>query len=84
MTYIELHHKAERLLDDNKITLGEYEKMIEPLEREISEWIPVSETMRADSQRLILIATTIPSGGGRETLLTGCRCRARRRQSDGN
>lgn len=45
MTYLELYQKAERLLNDNKITLGEYEKMIEPLEREISEWIPVSERL---------------------------------------
>lgn len=45
MTYLELYHKAERLLDDNKITLGEYEKMIEPLNAEIAEWIPVSERL---------------------------------------
>ena len=45
MTYLELYHKAGRLLDDSKITLGEYEKMIEPLEREVSEWIPVSERL---------------------------------------
>lgn len=45
MTYLELYHKAGRLLDSNKITLGEYEKMIEPLEREINEWIPVSERL---------------------------------------
>lgn len=48
MTYLELYNKAERLLDDNKITLGEYEKMIEPLEREIGEWIPVSERLPED------------------------------------
>ena len=45
MTYLELYHKAGRLLDNNEITLGEYEKMIEPLEREIAEWIPVSERL---------------------------------------
>lgn len=45
MTYLELYHKAGRLLDNNEITLGEYEKMIEPLEREINEWIPVSERL---------------------------------------
>lgn len=35
MTYIELVRKADRQLDSGEITLGEYEQMIEPLEREI-------------------------------------------------
>ena len=35
MTYYDLMVSANRKLDNNEITLGEYEKMIEPLKREI-------------------------------------------------
>lgn len=52
MTYLELIERAERLLDKNKITLGEWDRMIEPLRRPIlpdfiknSRWIPVTEEM---------------------------------------
>lgn len=37
MTYEELWLNATYLLDHNKITLGEFEEMIEPLKHEISE-----------------------------------------------
>ena len=46
MTYRELYYKATRLLDNSKITLGEYEEMTKPLDREVEQeprWIPVSE-----------------------------------------
>lgn len=43
MTYLELYRKAEMLVESGKITLGEFEKMIEPLNEEIIEWTPVSE-----------------------------------------
>lgn len=35
MTYIELYEKAKRQLEKSEITLGEYEEMIKPLNREI-------------------------------------------------
>ena len=35
MTYLELIRDADRQLDDGRIALGEYEKMIKPLEQQI-------------------------------------------------
>ena len=35
MTYLELIRDADRQLDDGRITIGEYEQMIEPMNREI-------------------------------------------------
>lgn len=35
MTYLDLIRDADRKIDNGDITLGEYEKMIEPLKREI-------------------------------------------------
>ena len=43
MTYYELFTKAEYLLSKNKITLGEYHKMVQPLNEEVrkeGKWIP--------------------------------------------
>lgn len=37
MTYRELFYKANRLIANNKITLGEYEEMTKPLDREIEQ-----------------------------------------------
>lgn len=37
MTYRELFYKATRLLDNDKITLGEYEEMTKPLDREVDQ-----------------------------------------------
>lgn len=37
MTYRELDYKATRLLDNGKITLGEYEEMTKPLDREVEQ-----------------------------------------------
>lgn len=51
MTYLDLIRNADYKLDNDAITLGEYEKMIEPLNREIQpehkqgEWIPVTHGM---------------------------------------
>lgn len=42
MTYRQLLYKAQRLLNHNEITLGEYEKMTKPLDEEIRKigtWI---------------------------------------------
>lgn len=36
MTYMELYEKANRMLDSNEITLGEYEEMIKPLDAEVN------------------------------------------------
>ena len=35
MTYIELYEKATRQLEKSEITLGEYEEIVEQLDREI-------------------------------------------------
>jgi len=35
MTYLELIRDADKQLDDGRITIGEYENMIKPLERQI-------------------------------------------------
>lgn len=35
MTYLELLRDAERKLDNDEITLGEYEKLIKPLRQEV-------------------------------------------------
>lgn len=47
MTYRELFYKAKMLTDNSKITLGEYEEMTKPLDREI-EQEPVLDKIRAE------------------------------------
>ena len=47
MTYRELLYKATRLIDNNKITLGEYEEMTKPLDREV-EQEPILDNLRAE------------------------------------
>ena len=37
MTYRELFYKATRLVNNGEITLGEYEEMTKPLDREIEQ-----------------------------------------------
>ena len=37
MTYRELLYKAQKLINHNEITLGEYDEMTKPLDREIEE-----------------------------------------------
>lgn len=50
MTYFDLIRSAEYKLDKGYITLGEYEKMIEPLKREIQperkagRWVNIDES----------------------------------------
>lgn len=48
MTYRELDYKATRLLDNSKITLGEYEEMTKPLDREVEQ----EPTTKNDNQVL--------------------------------
>lgn len=43
MTYIELYERACRKLDNGEITLGEYERMIQPLKQEVCEWTLCSD-----------------------------------------
>jgi hypothetical protein len=50
MTYRELFYKAKMLADNNKITLGEYEEMTKPLDREI-EQEPVLDKIRAEIEQ---------------------------------
>ena len=42
MTYAELYEKANHLLEIGVITLGEYEEMTKPLDKEVQEWIPTN------------------------------------------
>lgn len=54
MTYLELYKKATKLVDSGEITIGEYEKIIEPLNAEIAEWIPVSERLPKDETGVLV------------------------------
>lgn len=53
MTYYELFTKAENLLSKSKITLGEYDKMVQPLNEEVRKeghWIKhIDDLFPADS-----------------------------------
>lgn len=51
MTYRELDYKATRLLDNGKITLGEYEEMTKPLDREV-EQEPILDKIRAEIDKI--------------------------------
>lgn len=51
MTYIELLRIADQKLNNNEITLGEYEEMIKPLEREVIDK-SVLEDIKAEIQKL--------------------------------
>lgn len=42
-TYLELYDQAERDLEYSEITIGEFEKRIEPLKQEAYSWIPVTK-----------------------------------------
>lgn len=48
MTYQDLYEKAVFDLEQNKITVGEYEERVKPLKAEIRQWIPVSEKLPED------------------------------------
>lgn len=48
MTYKELYEKAAAMLDRGEITLGDFNKMVKPLDVEIHpepHWIPVTERL---------------------------------------
>lgn len=47
MTYRDLLYKATRLCDKGEITLGEYEKMTKPLDREV-EQEPILDKLKAE------------------------------------
>jgi len=51
MTYKKLYEDALFKLEHNKITLGEFEKMIKPLEREV-EQEPILDKIRAEIKAL--------------------------------
>lgn len=51
MTYRELFYKATRLINNNKITLGEYEEMTKPLDREV-EQEPILDKIRAEIDKI--------------------------------
>ena len=46
MTYKEIYEKAANMLDRGEITLGDFNKMVEPLNSEVQSephWIPVTK-----------------------------------------
>jgi hypothetical protein len=47
MTYRDLSYKATRLCDKGEITLGEYEEMTKPLDREV-EQEPILDKLKAE------------------------------------
>ena len=52
MTYLDLIRDADRKLDTGQITLGEYERMIEPLKREVQpdpDWTLCSKELPKDT-----------------------------------
>ena len=51
MTYRELFYKATRLINNDQITLGEYEEMTKPLDREI-EQEPILDKIRAEIESI--------------------------------
>lgn len=58
MTYLELYEKANKMLDNNDITIGEYEKMIKPLVAEVARWIPCNERVPEEEQRVLCQTVT--------------------------
>ena len=52
MTYRDLLYKATRLCDKGEITLGEYEEMTKPLDREV-EQEPILDKIRAEIEQII-------------------------------
>lgn len=56
MTYKEIYEKAANMLDRGKITLGDFNKMVEPLNSEVQSephWIPVTEEPIPDGEYLV-------------------------------
>ena len=49
MTYYELYKKAEYQLEHNKINIGEFEKMIEPLNRDVETQTNTAEFEECDN-----------------------------------
>lgn len=50
MTYRELFYKATRLINKNEITLGEYEEMTKPFDREV-EQEPILDKIIAEIEK---------------------------------
>ena len=56
MTYKEIYEKAANMLDRGEITLGDFNKMVEPLNSEVQSephWIPVTEEPIPDGEYLV-------------------------------
>jgi len=78
MTYLELIRDADKQLDDGRTTIGEYENMIKPLERQIQP-----EIIRCGECELkIECCRNIRSGGRKDDDFCSCGRRAERRTDD--
>ena len=65
MTYLELIRDADKQLDDGRITIGEYENMIKPLERQIQpEIIRCGECRHKGTKNCVANAWTTIFGFG--------------------
>ena len=78
MTYLDLLRDADRQLDDGRITIGEYEQMIKPLECEVQP-----EVVRCGECKLKLVCCrTIRSEGRRDDDFCSCGIREERRTDE--
>ena len=62
MTYKEIYEKAANMLDRGEITLGDFDKMVEPLNSEVHpepHWIPVTERLPKDGRQVLVYAMSV-------------------------
>lgn len=68
MTYKEIYEKAANMLDRGEITLGDFNKMIEPLNSEVQpepHWIPVTERLPKEDGNYLV---SREMGSGKESV----------------
>lgn len=73
MTYKEIYEKAANMLDRGEITLGDFNKMVEPLNSEVQSephWIPVTERLPESKEEDLEYPTVIIDLDGQVAL--GC------------
>ena len=74
MTYKEIYEKAANMLDRGEITLGDFNKMVEPLNSEVHpepHWIPVTERLPESKEEDLEYPTVLICFENEEIML-GC------------
>ena len=74
MTYKEIYEKAANMLDRGEITLGDFDKMVEPLNSEVQSephWIPVTERLPESKEEDLEYPTVLICFENEEIML-GC------------